>query len=533
MGFSWLMDFLTYFVALLATVCFFLLRSLFQKEKLMVNWPVVGMLPSLLLNVHRLHDWYTEVLRANGCTVFFHGPWFSGMKMLVTCDPRNVAHISSTAHFSNYPKGQDFSEMFDILGDGILNADYGSWKVQRKMAHTHFRNNRFRDFLMKTSREKVEKGLVPILQKATKETKPINLQDVLQRFTFDATCILVCGVDPGCLSTGLPTVPFAQALDDANEVVLLRHTVPRFWWKLLRRLNMGMEKKLVDAWEIIDKFIEKQISVRREELQGRTAPAKNVEKEGDDDDDDEAAAAATDLLTLYMQHENKEEMIHLKSPNTFLRDTTLNMLVAGRDTTSAALTWFFWLLSQNPSVEDKILQELTSSISNSNPITNKPRVFTSEELGGLVYLHAALCESLRLFPPVPLIHKGVVKPDILPSGHRVEPGVKILYTTYALGRMELVWGKDCLDFKPERWISENGMFTFDHRDKFMVFNVGPRSCIGKNISFTQMKVVVAALLYNFQLQVLKDQVVSPKIAVVLQTRNGLMVKVRERAIAAA
>ena len=163
------------------------------------------------------------------------------------------------------------------------------------MAHTHFKNNRFRDFLMKTSRKKVEKGLVPILQKATKETKPINLQDVLQRFTFDAKCILVCGVDPGCLSAELPTVPFARAVDDANEAVLRRHTVPRFWWKLLRRLNMGMEKKLADAWEIIDEFIEKQISVRREELLGRTPPPNYLEKEGDDEEEE----AATDLLTIH------------------------------------------------------------------------------------------------------------------------------------------------------------------------------------------------------------------------------------------
>ena len=80
---------------------------------------IVGMLPSLL-SVHRLHDWYTEVLRANGCTFLFQGPWFSGMKMLVTCDPRNLVHIS------NYPDGDDFSEEFDILGDGILTADYES-----------------------------------------------------------------------------------------------------------------------------------------------------------------------------------------------------------------------------------------------------------------------------------------------------------------------------------------------------------------------------------------------------------------------
>ena len=519
------MGFLTYTDVFFAIVCFFLIRSLFQKQKLLVNWPIVGMLPSLLLNVNRLHDWYTEVLRANGCTVIFHGPWFSGMKMLVTCDPRNLAHILSRAHFSNYPKGHEFSELFDILGDGILNADNESWNFQRKIAHKNTRNKGFRQIVLKSAREKVEKGLIPVLQTAAREAKPVDLQDVLQRFTFDATCILVCGADPGCLSTGLPIVPFAQAVDDANEVILLRHTVPRIWWKLLKLLNMGMEKKLANAWEIIDRFIEKQISARRDELQRRTTPP-NINS-------DEGEGEATDLISIYMQYENREEeMASLKSPDTFLRDTTLNMLVAGRDTTSAALTWFFWLLSQNPSVEARILKEL-NSIPNPNPTKNKPRVFSNEEVSGLIYLQAAFCESLRLFSPVPLVHKGVVKPDILPSGHRVEPGMKILYSLYGLGRMEVVWGKDCLEFRPERWISEKGVLTFDHADKFLVFNAGPRTCLGRDISFTQMKAVVAALLYNFEVQVIKDQVVCPKIAVILQTKNGLMVKVRERAVAAA
>ncbi|KAJ8648261.1 hypothetical protein MRB53_001284 [Persea americana] len=523
-----IMCFLTYPIVLFAIICFFLVRSLFQKNKPMVKWPVVGMLPSLLLNVHRLHDWYTEVLRTNGCTILFEGPWFSGMKMQVTCDPRNLTHILGMAHFSNYPKGQDFYEKFDILGDGILGADYGSWKVQRKMAHAHFRNKRFRHWVVKTSQEKVEKGLIPVLQTAARESKPMDLQDILQRFTFDATCILVCGADPGCLTTGLPTVPIARAIGESNEVILLRHTVPRFWWKLLKRLNMGMEKTMADVWETIDRFIEKQISARREELQRRAPPPNNLEKE----EEDAAAAEAIDLLSLYMQYENKDEMAHFKSPKKFLRDTTMSMLAAGTDTTSAALTWFFWLLSQNPFVEAKILQELTS-IPNPKPTTNKPRVFNSEDLGGLVYLHAALCECLRLYPPVPIIRKRVVATDHLPSGHRVEPGMDIFYSHYAAARMEKIWGKDCLEFRPERWISEQGVITFDHTDKFMVFNVGPRSCLGKDVSFTQMKAVVAAVLYNFQLQVLRDHVVAPKIAVVLQMKNGLMVKVRERVVAAA
>ncbi|KAJ8625806.1 hypothetical protein MRB53_034336 [Persea americana] len=100
--------------------------------------------------------------------------------------------------------------------------------------------------------------------------------------------------------------------------------------------------------------------------------------------------------------------------------------------------------------------------------------------------------------------------------------------------MEMIWGEDCLEFRPERWISEQGVLTtFQHTNKVMVFIVGPRSCLGRDVSFTQMKAVVAALVYNFQLQVLQDQVVSPKIAVVPHMKNGLMVKVRERAAAAA
>lgn len=178
-----------------------------------------------------------------------------------------------------------------------------------------------------TSIEKVEKGLVPVLQTAAREAKPMDLQDVMQRFTLDATCTLVCGEDPGCLSTRLPMVPIARAMDETNEVVLLRHTVPKFWWKLLNRLNMGMEKKLTHAWEVVDW----QILARREELQRRTPPPKKEEEEEE----------AIDLLTIYMQYENEEEeMAHLKSPKTFLRDTTISMLTARRDTTSAALTRF-------------------------------------------------------------------------------------------------------------------------------------------------------------------------------------------------
>uniref|UniRef100_A0A0D3E5N9 Alkane hydroxylase MAH1 n=1 Tax=Brassica oleracea var. oleracea TaxID=109376 RepID=A0A0D3E5N9_BRAOL len=109
-----------------------------------------------------------------------------------------------------------------------------------------------------------------------------------------------------------------------------------------------------------------------------------------------------------------------------------------RDTTSSALTWFFWLLSKHPHVLTKIRQEINTK-------------FDPTYLEKLVYLHAALYETMRLYPPVPFNHKSPLKSDVLPSGHKVKAESKIVICIYALGRMRSVWGEDALDFKPEMY----------------------------------------------------------------------------------
>ncbi|KAG9451235.1 hypothetical protein H6P81_011200 [Aristolochia fimbriata] len=512
---------------LLLPLCFFFLwRSLFDRNPVLRNWPVVGMLPSLLANTARIHDWYTEVLRACGGTVPFKGPWLSGLDMLVTSDPANVSYITSTTHAAKYPKGEEYREIFDILGDGILNADADSWRIQRKWAHMLMRQRRFRLYVDRTSRAKVGSALLPLLDRAARDGHALDLQEVMQRFTFDATCILVCGVDPGCLSPKFPVVPFAKAVDDAKEVILLRHTVPRTWWRLMKLLRLGNEKLLAEASDTVDCCIAEYVSARRNELLEAKAKKNNPDeqKEEEKEEEEEEEEEAVDLLTSYMDHEAEEAMEKLKS-DKFLRDVILNMLVAGRDTTSSALTWFFWELSRNPHVESKIMDELTRTKSRYPKSPN--RVFESEELNGLPYLHAALCECLRLYPSVPIVHKSAVEADTLPSGHRVEPGMKLYYCLYAMARMEAIWGEDCNEFKPERWVSEGGTRR-DHNDKFFSFNAGPRSCLGKGISFTHMKMVAASTLYNFHVQVVPGQTVCPRTSVILHMKNGLLVKLKRR-----
>ncbi|KAL5987118.1 hypothetical protein ACLOJK_041114 [Asimina triloba] len=197
----------------------------------LINWPLLGMLPQVFLNVRRLHDWTTHILRRSGCTAVFRGPWFTGMDLVGTCDPANVRHIMCT-NFSNYPKGPQLARILDVFGDGIITTDSDMWKLQRKMGHSVMNGADFRRLVAKSSREKVEKGLMPVLHHLLCGGEAFDLQGLFQRFTFDITCIFVLGHNPASLSLAFPNIPFSKAMDDAMEAMLLRHAVPETWWML-------------------------------------------------------------------------------------------------------------------------------------------------------------------------------------------------------------------------------------------------------------------------------------------------------------
>ncbi|KAI4356571.1 hypothetical protein L6164_000586 [Bauhinia variegata] len=94
--------------------------------------------------------------------------------------------------------------------------------------------------------------------------------------------------------------------------------------------------------------------------------------------------------------------------------------------------------------------------------------------------------------------------------------------------MEDIWEKDCLEFKPQRWISEKGEIVHVPSYKFMVFNAGPRSCLGKTMSFTKMKMVATAILCNYHVQVVEAHPISPCSSAVLHMKHGLKVRVTKR-----
>ncbi|KAM0042427.1 putative cytochrome P450 [Helianthus debilis subsp. tardiflorus] len=95
-----------------------------------------------------------------------------------------------------------------------------------------------------------------------------------------------------------------------------------------------------------------------------------------------------------------------------------------------------------------------------------------------------------------------------------------------MGRMKTIWGEDCMEFKPERWISKSGETKNEPSYKFPIFNAGPRTCLGKNMALSQLKIVATTIIYHYHIQLVEGHLVLP--ADVLEMKHGLKVRLNKR-----
>ncbi|KAJ6409043.1 hypothetical protein OIU84_008688 [Salix udensis] len=478
-------------------------------------WPVVGSLPLLFMNRRKIHDWIAGNLRATGgvgtyqtCTIAL--PFLARKQgfYTVTCHPKNIEHVLRT-RFDNYPKGPDWQTAFhDLLGQGIFNSDGETWLIQRKTAALEFTTRTLRQAMARWVSQTIKNRLWSILDKAVAEKFSVDLQDLLLRLTFDNICGLTFGKDPRTLSPEMPENPFAAAFDTATEATLQRILYPGFLWRVEKLLGIGAEKRLKKSLEVVETYMDDAIEARKEN-------------------------PSDDLLSRFMK---KKDVDGNHFPISVLQRIALNFVLAGRDTSSVALSWFFWLVMNHPEVEAKIIKEISTILTETRGNDHQkwiddPLVF--DEADKLVYLKAALSETLRLYPSVPQDFKYVVANDVLPDGTHVPAGSTITYSIYSVGRMKSIWGEDCMEFKPERWLSPEGDRFEPPKDgyKFVAFNAGPRTCLGKDLAYLQMKSVASAVLLRYRLSLVPGHRVQQKMSLTLFMKNGLHVFLHPRTLA--
>ncbi|XP_057514534.1 cytochrome P450 94B3-like [Actinidia eriantha] len=440
-----------------------LLFSLLPQNPHLPTYPLIGCLPSFYRNRRFLLRWYTDLLSLSPTQTITINR-LGARRTIVTANPKNVEHILKT-NFGVYPKGKAFTEILgDFLGFGIFNVDGEIWSTQRKLASHEFSTRSLREFVVRALEEEVENRLYTVLEEAAESRRVLDLQDVLKRLAFDTICKISLGIDPCCLDLSRPLPPLVTAFDTASEISAKRATAPVFAvWKLKRALNLGSEKKLKEALDLVHSAITQIILTKRQ---------RNLENNNHRD-------GGGDLLSRLLSAGHDDEVV---------RDMVISFLMAGRDTTSSAMTWLFWLLSHHPEAKKGILNEVWGLRSDTKPLD-------FEDLKEMKYLKACLCESMRLYPPVAWDSKHAAASDVLPDGTVVAAGDRVTYFPYGMGRMEAVWGKDRLEFRPDRWLGEPGEAVSPY--KFPVFQAGPRVCLGKEMAFIQMKYVVASVLRRF------------------------------------
>ncbi|CAD5188941.1 unnamed protein product [Musa acuminata subsp. malaccensis] len=460
---------------------------------------LMGHLPHLIKNRRRLLEWSAELILASPTGTVTVAP------VVFTGNPSNVEHMAK-ANFGNYPKhGAFISPVRDFLGCGILNVNGEEWRLQRKAASYAFNSTSLRAFVFDKVDREIVGRLFPLMREASQSDEVLDLQDVLERFAFDTICSLVLGEDPGCLGGGHGSEEkegerFFRAFGDAVHLSVERALQPLpLVWKAKKWLDIGSERRLRESMAIVHGFVDRCMRSRR------------LRTSGD---------GGTDFLSRFDQRE--------LNSNELIRDILINFVLAGRDTTPAALTWFFWVLASQPQVANKIREEIELIRSRRAEEDGSRASFTMEELREMNYLQAATSESLRLYPPVPLVPRSCSEEEELPDGARMRKGWVLMYNAYAMGRRDEIWGEDCREFKPERWLEEEeGVFRAKSPFVYPVFHGGPRICMGKDVAYVQMKAIAASILERFEMEVVEASG-RHQLLMTMRMEGGLLVKVKER-----
>ncbi|CAO2654499.1 Nn.00g112320.m01.CDS01 [Neocucurbitaria sp. VM-36] len=195
-------------------------------------------------------------------------------------------------------------------------------------------------------------------------------------------------------------------------------------------------------------------------------------------------------------------------------------LVAGSETTATTLTGATYLLLKTPQAYAKLVHEIRRRF-------NSQAEITIEEVNKLDYMIACLQEGLRHYPPVPTGFPRVVPPaGGTISGHYIAGGTSVYVSQHATYHSTRNF-RDPDAYVPERWLGDE-RYKDDNRDAVNPFSFGPRNCLGKNLAYAEMRLIVAKLLFNFDLELVhKDQEWTKEQKVfTLWEKPSLMVKLK-------
>ncbi|XP_054790409.1 cytochrome P450 CYP82J17-like [Prosopis cineraria] len=189
--------------------------------------------------------------------------------------------------------------------------------------------------------------------------------------------------------------------------------------------------------------------------------------------------------------------------DTIIKANVLSLILAGADTTSINLTWMLALLLNNKHVLKRAQEEVDHHV-------GKQRWVQTLDIKNLIYLQAIVKETLRLYPPGPLLVPHEATQDCYICGYYVPKGTRVLANVWKLHRDPTIWSQP-EKFMPERFITENGDIDNEgHHFQYLPFGIGRRACPGSNLAVQVSVLSLARLLQGFELVKVGDEPVDMK-----------------------
>ncbi|KAL3452706.1 cytochrome P450 monooxygenase [Aspergillus insuetus] len=330
--------------------------------------------------------------------------------------------------------------------------------------------------------ERVIRGYVDILLAKLREMsntgEPVTISDWYNFTTFDIIGDLALGQPFGCLE-GSAYDGWIKSIFDTGHLGSYLQALTFYPW--LRRAIMAFVPRSVKDGAQRHKDLAK-----RKMLQRMAIP-------GDRADLIEGLLKKKDELELTVEHLIANAEI---------------LIIGGSETTASLLSGVTYLLLRNPEAYEKLKLEIRSAFQSQEEIN-----MTS--VNKLSYMLACLDEALRMYPP---IANGL--PRVTPKGgarvvrEYIPEGTNVSIHQWALYRREAYFTVPNT-YHPERFMGD-ARFANDRREAFQPFHFGPRNCIGRNLAYSEMRLILALIIFNFDME-LADESVDW-----IQQRNYLM-----------
>ncbi|GAB5492505.1 MAG: cytochrome P450 [Phototrophicaceae bacterium] len=291
----------------------------------------------------------------------------------------------------------------------------------------------------------------------------------------------------------------SDVLDDAiavGEAMMVlqegaqRRFIPIF--ELPEWIETPERKKLNEARATIDRVVMKFIKERR--------------AEGDSD--------KGDLLSMLLLSEDENGN---RMNDKEVRDEAVTLFSAGHETTSNALTWALYLISQHPDVEAKLQQEVDTVLAGRRP--------TLMDLRELPYTNMIIKETLRLYPPAWTLMVRQIIEDVTLGDYHLPKGNAVIVSPYVLHHHPNLWDNPEA-FDPERFSPENE--KNHHKYQYIPFGGGEHVCIGNSYAMMEAALVLATIAQKYHLRLLPNAEVNDRALITLVPENGLPMRVLER-----